>query len=172
MKACKKGVSLLLSILIVLTVMTVGIVPATLTASAASWNGYNYGGGSLYGSQSFLEAFGIDYDEYMNWMDTHDADSANPHYYLGTPYAHNDHRNPQGDCAGARGAYDTPGVAAMNCTGFVWHVLYKSAVASGAPSYKINRLSVMAGVSARIRLRLCLNTLFIQSPHCAISLLF
>ena len=146
MKACKKGVSLLLSILIVLTVMTVGIVPATLSASAASWNGYNYGGGSLYGSQSFLEAFGIDYDEYMNWMDTHDADSANPHYYLGTPYEHNDHRNPQGDCAGARGAYDTPGVAAMNCTGFVWHVLYKSAVASGAPSYKINRLSVMAGV--------------------------
>ena len=66
MKACKKGVSLLLSILIVLTVMTVGIVPTTLSASAASWNGYNYGGRSLYGSQSFLEAFGIDYDEYMN----------------------------------------------------------------------------------------------------------
>ncbi|WP_316636773.1 hypothetical protein [uncultured Ruminococcus sp.] len=146
MKVWKKGVSLLLSILMVLTLMTVGIVPATLSASAASWNGYNNGGGTLHGSQSFLEAFGIDYDEYMHWMDTHDADSANPHYYLGTPYAHNDHRNPQGDCSGARGAYDTPGVAAMNCTGFVWHVLYKSAVASGAPSYKINRLSVMAGV--------------------------
>ena len=148
MKVWKKSVSLLLAVLTVLTVMTVGVVPVTLKAEAASWNGYNYGGGTLYGSQSFLEAFGIDYDEYMHWMDTHDKDSANPNYYLGTPYAHNDHRNPRGDCAGARGAYDTPGVAAMNCTGFVWHVLYKSAVASGAPSYKINRLSVMGGVPA------------------------
>lgn len=144
----KKSVSVLLAVLMILTVMLVGVVPGTVKTQAAGWNGYNYGGGTLYGSSSFLEVFGIDYDEYMNWMDTHDKDSANPNYYLGTPYAHNDHRNPRGDCAGARGAYDTPGVAAMNCTGFVWHVLYKSAVASGAPSYKINRLSVMGGVPA------------------------
>ena len=148
MKICKKGVSVLLAVLTILTVMMVGVVPVSLKTEAASWNGYNYGGGTLYGSQTFLEAFGIDYDEYMKWMDDHDADSANPNYYLGTPYAHNDHRNPRGDCQGARGAYDSPGVAAMNCTGFVWHVLYKSAVASGAPSYKINRLSVMGGVPA------------------------
>lgn len=149
MKVCKKSVSVLLAVLFVLTVMVVGIVPdATVKTQAASWNGYNYGGGKLYGYQTFLEAFGIDYDAYMKWMDDHDKDSPNPNYYLGTPYAHNDHRNPRGDCAGARGAYDTPGVAAMNCTGFVWHILYKSAVASGAPSYKINRLSVMGGVPA------------------------
>lgn len=148
MKVCKKSVSVLLAVLFVLTAMVVGFVPVTPKVDAASWNGYNYGGGTLYGSQTFLEAFGIDYDAYMKWMDDHDADSANPNYYLGTPYAHNDHRNPRGDCAGARGAYDSPGVAAMNCTGFVWHVLYKSAVASGAPSYKINRLSVMGGVPA------------------------
>ena len=148
MNVCKKSVSVLLAVLTVLTVMLIGVVPGTTKVEAASWNGYNYGGGTLYGSQTFLEAFGIDYDEYMKWLDNHDADSANPNYYLGTPYAHNDHRNPRGDCAGARGAYDTPGVAAMNCTGFVWHVLYKSAVASDAPSYKINRLSVMGGVPA------------------------
>lgn len=148
MKACKKCVSVMLAVLTVLTIMTVGIVPGTLKTEAASWNGYNYGGGQLYGYQTFLEAFGIDYDEYMKWMDDHDMDSPNPNYYLGTPYAHNDHRNPYGDCSGARGAYDSPGVAAMNCTGFVWHVLYKSAVASDAPSYKINRLSVMGGVPA------------------------
>ena len=148
MSMTKKCVSVLLAVLTILTVMAVGVVPVTVKTDAASWNGYNYGGGKLYGDQTFLEAFGIDYDVYMKWLDDHDADSANPNYYLGTPYAHNDHRNPRGDCAGARGAYDSPGVAAMNCTGFVWHVLYKSAVNSGAPSYKINRLSVMGGVPA------------------------
>ena len=81
----KKSVSVLLAVLMILTVMTVGVVPGTVKTQAASWNGYNYGGGTLYGSSSFLEVFGIDYDEYMNWMDTHDKDSANPNYYLGTP---------------------------------------------------------------------------------------
>ena len=70
MKVCKKTVSLLLAILMVMTVMLVGVVPTTVKVKAASWNGYNYGGGTLYGYQTFLEAFGIDYDAYMNWMDT------------------------------------------------------------------------------------------------------
>ena len=148
MRLFKKTVAVMLAVVTVVALAAVGFVPVTPKVDAASWNGYNYGGGTLYGSQTFLEAFGIDYDVYMKWMDDHDKDSPNPNYYLGTPYAHNDHRNPRGDCAGARGAYDTPGVAAMNCTGFVWHVLYKSAVNSGAPSYKINRLSVMGGVPA------------------------
>lgn len=139
----QKNVSLLLAAILVVTVLTVGVVPAVPKASAASWNGYNYSVGQLYGYRTFLQAFGIDYDVYMKWMDDHDADSSNPDYYLGTPYAHNDHRNPRGDCDGARGAYDTPGVAALNCTGFVWHVLYKSAVHSGASSEQISRLKVM-----------------------------
>ena len=143
MRIIKKNVSLLLAAILVVTVLTVGVVPTVPKASAASWNGYNYSVGQLYGYRTFLQAFGIDYDVYMKWMDDHDADSSNPDYYLGTPYAHNDHRNPRGDCDGARGAYDTPGVAALNCTGFVWHVLYKSAVHSGASSEQISRLKVM-----------------------------
>lgn len=146
MKMCKKTVSLLLAILTVMTVMLVVAVPAAVKVEAAGWNGYNYGGGTLYGYQTILDAYGIDYDVYMKWLDDHDADSPNPRYYLGTPYVGQDHRNPHGDCAGAYGAYDRPGVEGMNCTGFVWHVLYKAAVHSGAPSYKINRLGVMGSV--------------------------
>lgn len=146
MSFVKKSVSLLLAVILVMTVLTVGVVPTAPKASAASWNGYNYGGGTLYGYQTILEAYGIDYDVYMKWLDDHDADSDNPRYYLGTPYVGEDHRNPHGDCDGAYGYYDTPGVEGMNCTGFVWHVLYKAAVHSGAPSYKINRLGVMGGV--------------------------
>ena len=146
MRIIKKTVSLLLAVILVVTVLTVGVVPAVPKASAAGWNGYNYGGGTLYGYQTILEAYGIDYDVYMKWLDDHDADSDNPRYYLGTPYVGDDHRNPHGDCDGAYGYYDTPGVEGMNCTGFVWHVLYKAAVHSGAPSYKINRLGVMGGV--------------------------
>ena len=143
MKTCKKCVSVLLAVLTILTVITIGIVPGSLQTEAASWNGYNYRGGELYGYRTFLQAFGIDYDVYMKWMDDHDKNSPNPNYYLGTPYAHNDHRNPRGDCSGAYGDYDTAGVAAMNCTGFVWHVLYKAAVHSGASSEQISRLKVM-----------------------------
>ena len=132
--------------LIVMTAMLVGAVPSTLKTEAASWNGYNYGGGKLYGYQTILEAYGIDYDVYMKWLDDHDADSDNPRYYLGTPYVGQDHRNPHGDCQGAYGAYDTPGYEGMNCTGFVWHVLYKAAVHSGASRSQINRMGVMGGV--------------------------
>lgn len=113
-----------------------------IKASAASWNGTNYGGGEMYGSRTFLEAFGIDYNVYMNWMDQHDEDD----YYNGTRYIGYDHRNPHGDHSGAYGTYDTPGVEGMNCTGFVWHILYKSAKLSGASQSQINSLPVMGAV--------------------------
>ena len=116
-------------------------------ASAASWNGTNYGGGSRAGYRTFLDAFGIDYDTYIKWLDDHDDDSPNPDYYLGTPYVGYDHRNPHGDCQVARGTYDTPGVEGLNCTGFVWHVLYKAAVNSGASRSQINSLPVMGQVT-------------------------
>lgn len=140
--AVRKGVSVLLITAVLMSAFVItGIT--TVKTGAASWNGTNYGGGSVAGYRTFLEAFGIDYDVYMKWMDDHDADSANPSYYLGTPYVGFDHRNPNGDCAGAYGDYDEPGVGAMNCTGFVWHVLYKAAVHSGASYSQINRLEVM-----------------------------
>ena len=132
MRKTSKCVSVLLAVLTVLTVMLSGIVPGTLRTQAAGFNGYNYGGGTLYGYQTILEAYGIKYEVYMKWLDDHDRDSPNPDYYLGTRYVGQDHRNPHGDCQGAYGAYDSPGSEGMNCTGFVWHVLYKSAVHSGA----------------------------------------
>ena len=145
-KFVKKTLSIVLALITVFSMtLVIGEVGA-LKADAANWNGTNYGGGKLYGYRTFLEAFGIDYDTYMKWMDDHDANSPNPNYYLGTPYVGYDHRNPRGDCWGAYGAYDTPGVPAMNCTGFVWHMLYKAAVHSGASYSQISRLQVMGGV--------------------------
>lgn len=147
MRMSRKCLSFLLALALILTVMTAGFVPGTtVKTQAAGWNGYNYGGGTLYGYQTILEAYGIDYGVYMKWLDDHDKDSPNPNYYLGTPYVGEDHRNPHGDCQGAYGYYDTPGVEGMNCTGFVWHVLYKAAVHSGASWDKIDRLGVMGGV--------------------------
>lgn len=77
--------------------------------------------------KTLSEAVGIDPYVYLSWLYSHEDDG----YYLGTPYKPYDRRNPNGDCAGANGASDYPGVAAMNCTGFVWHVLTKAAEASG-----------------------------------------
>ncbi|MER2080585.1 MAG: hypothetical protein ABS876_03580, partial [Ruminococcus sp.] len=124
----RKSISVMLAVVTMMTTLLVGMNVSSLRADAAGWNGTNYSGGTVYGYRTFLEAFGIDYDTYMKWMDDHDDDSPNPDYYLGTRYVGYDHRNPHGDCQGAYGSLDTPGVEALNCTGFVWHVLYKSAV--------------------------------------------
>ena len=48
MKICRKCLSVTLAVLFILTVMLVGVVPATVRTQAAAWNGYNYGGGTLY----------------------------------------------------------------------------------------------------------------------------
>lgn len=71
----------------------------------------------------------------LNWLGQH----RNDNYYIGTPYPENtdgtfilgrnggtDRRCPNGDCSHALGWDDYDGVAMMNCTGFVWHVLYKA----------------------------------------------
>ena len=99
----KKALSLLLSAVLVISVLAFVPGIGSVRSSAASWNGTNYGGGTVYGYRSFLEAYGIDYDVYMKWLDDHDADSPNPDYYLGTPYVGYDHRNPNGDCKVAYG---------------------------------------------------------------------
>ena len=146
-KHAKRSLSVFLAAITLITVFFAGTNIGSVKADAASWNGTNYGGGSVAGYRTFLEAFGIDYDTYMKWMDDHDADSPNPNYYIGTRYVGYDHRNPNGDCAGAYGYYDSPGTPALNCTGFVWHVLYKSAVNSGASRSQINSLPIMGSVT-------------------------
>ena len=79
----------------------------------------------------------MDFQKYMDWLKAHEKNN----YYIGTPYKGYDHRNPKGDCAGAYGTNDVKGVAAMNCTGFVWHVLYKATKASGGNTSIIPALS-------------------------------
>lgn len=86
---------------------------------------------------TLCSALKMDFQKYMDWLKSHEKDN----YYLGTPYKGYDHRNPRGDCAGAYGNADTKGVAAMNCTGFVWHVLYKATKASGGNTADIPALS-------------------------------
>ena len=78
MRIGKKCVSVLLAVLTVLTVMLAGAVPGTVKTEAAGWNGWNYGGGTLDGYQTILDAYGIDYDVYLKWLDDHDTDSPNP----------------------------------------------------------------------------------------------
>lgn len=77
--------------------------------------------------KTISQVLGMNPQTYMDWLTSHEYDN----YYIGTPYETYDYRNPNGDCQGAYGKYDTPGQAAMNCTGFVWHVLYKATKASG-----------------------------------------
>ena len=78
----------------------------------------------------------------LNWLAAHGGDrdrasAKNRKYYLGTRYMINDHRNPAGDKNHRYGALDVRGRAAMNCTGFVWHALYRaSGRAQGIPAAK------------------------------------
>lgn len=85
------------------------------------------------------QVLGMDPDIYMNWLLLHETDD----YYLGTPYHGYDYRNPNGDCSGAYGTYDKKGQPGMNCTGFVWHVLYKATKASGKDTSSIPALGRM-----------------------------
>lgn len=77
--------------------------------------------------KTISQVLGMNPQIYIDWLNSHEYDD----YYIGTHYETYDYRNPNGDCKGAYGKYDTPGQAAMNCTGFVWHVLYKATKASG-----------------------------------------
>lgn len=86
---------------------------------------------------TLCSALNMDFQKYMDWLKAHEKNN----YYIGTPYKGYDHRNPKGDCAGAYGNNDVKGVAAMNCTGFVWHVLYKATKASGGNTSIIPALS-------------------------------
>lgn len=86
----------------------------------------NVANGLRRGTKSLSEVLGFDYDFYLNWLKTHDADSSKPNYYVGTPYIGGDNRIPNGIKSEKKvyGHDDIAGRAGMNCTGFVWHVLY------------------------------------------------
>lgn len=86
--------------------------------------------------KTVADVLGMDGTKYMEWMYSHENDT----YYVTTPYnpgwvagsgMSGDYRNPNGDCQGAYGAADTPGVPGMNCTGFVWHALMMPTAQSG-----------------------------------------
>lgn len=118
----------------VLAVGALTVIPAaSVSASGTGWSTHHDG------TKTVCSELGIDGYEYYKWMVNHDGDLGNDidntvdytGYYIGTKYVGYDHRNPKGDCSGAYGVRDSKGVAAMNCTGFVWHVLMKSALNSG-----------------------------------------
>ena len=82
-------------------------------------------------------------EDVLTWLGKH----INDDYYLGTSYdtgsldsSNGDSRNdcdwrsPKGDIStrdGHPGFNDVAGQAAMNCTGFVWHVIYKAGQLAG-----------------------------------------
>lgn len=61
-------------------------------------------------SSSFTEWSGIEREDVVNWLTEHED------WYLGTPYRGGDYQSPKGDTS-----YN--GFAAMNCAGFVSHVM-------------------------------------------------
>ncbi|MBQ1586370.1 MAG: hypothetical protein II082_03745, partial [Ruminococcus sp.] len=63
-KHAKRSLSVFLAAITLITVFFAGTNIGSVKADAASWNGTNYGGGSVAGYRTFLEAFGIDYDTY------------------------------------------------------------------------------------------------------------
>ncbi len=101
---------------------------------------------------------GLTYDSLKSWLGSHENDD----YYLGTPYPEQvvngvpqyilgrngdcDNRNPNGDCGEIHGNDDYAGVAMMNCTGFVWHALWKASGLSYTDG--INRIPAWGGIGA------------------------
>lgn len=103
-------------------ILTIALIIATVfMTSVISASAYEVKGKTL------AEVLGMDGAVYYQWLASHVKDK----YYNTTPYAHADHRNPNGDCDGANGSLDTPGVPALNCMGFVWHMLYMPTKMSG-----------------------------------------
>lgn len=125
----------IISIILCVTVLF-GTISATTAQAATSLASVSALPSEVKGT-TLCSAFNMDFQKYMDWLKSHEKDN----YYLGTPYKGYDHRNPKGDCGGAYGTNDVKGVAAMNCTGFVWHVLYKATKASGGNTGLIPALS-------------------------------
>jgi hypothetical protein len=103
---------------ILTAVLLLGLIPAV---------GNQISPGSYEASAATVgDFYGTTRSALVAWLTSHESDS----YYLGTIYKGGDYRNPNGDSAGAYGGADTPGVAAMNCAGFVWHAMHKAGATS------------------------------------------
>lgn len=96
---------------------------------------YASGTKTFHAGAPITEILGIKEEKLYSWLVNHDDTDENDtkempaeskSYYLNTPYVGGDHREPHGDTKHAYGYIDTKGKEAMNCTGFVWHVLYKA----------------------------------------------
>lgn len=111
-RVSRKAVRVLVLVLVLAVVISVSVV----SASAYEVKG-----------RTLSQVLGMNGATYYQWLSSH----VNDKYYNTTPYAHADHRNPNGDCQGANGSLDTPGVPALNCMGFVWHALYMPTKMSG-----------------------------------------
>lgn len=102
-------------------------------------------------------------EDVLTWLGKH----INDDYYLGTSYdtgsldsSNGDSRNdcdwrsPKGDIStrdGHPGFNDVAGQAAMNCTGFVWHVIYKAGQLAGndwSKSEAVQQVPCWGGVGA------------------------
>ena len=125
----------IISVLLCLTVLF-GTISATTAQAATASASVSALPAEVKGT-TLCAALNMDFQKYMDWLKAHEKNN----YYIGTPYKGYDHRNPKGDCGGAYGKNDVKGVPAMNCTGFVWHVLYKATKASGGNTSIIPALS-------------------------------
>lgn len=125
----------IISIILCITVLF-GTISATTAQAATASASVSALPAEVKGT-TLCAALNMDFQKYMDWLKAHEKNN----YYIGTPYKGYDHRNPKGDCGGAYGKNDVKGVAGMNCTGFVWHVLYKATKASGGNTSIIPALS-------------------------------
>ena len=75
-------------------------------------------------TQTLSQYYGFTYRDYLSYLKSHEQDT----YYLTTPYVSGDYRSPNGDTS-------FNGTAAMNCSGFLWHVI-KSCIENAGGNYE------------------------------------
>ena len=112
---------------------TTTLMPESMSFKAAADDYYVSGWNKWSGSISYCQMLGINWSKYSSWLYTHSKYYYSIHkdenlykYYLGTPYGSGylvGGAYPHGDCL--------PDYEGMNCTAFVWHVLWKAMASSG-----------------------------------------
>lgn len=119
-KTIKRKLFRFMAVVLTAALMISVLLPMTAISASA------YGYGDVEGN-TVADVLGMDGELYYQWLSSHTNDT----YYLTTPYGDYDRRNPNGDCGGAYGDLDIPGVPAMNCMGLIWHCLYIPTLLSG-----------------------------------------
>lgn len=152
MKYLRKPIAVILCLLtlmsILMTAFTVNTYAAeideTTSSAEAAVTEKTVTNGMERGSKTLADVLGFDSQTYLKWLEDHDTGN----YYLGTTYKDGDRRNPNGDKSNAYGNDDTKNTAAMNCTGFVWHVLYKACTStSSSGSYSNHQYTSPTGIT-------------------------